>query len=131
MIKNALQWTGIICFAIFVSACTSKAATSDEKQLTVNCCDSLTVYKMKVLELQEKVKKDSLFMAEQWNLVYRMADSLKLYEKTPLMTEELFLKVYRYKRLLYYYNICVKNSSQWQFYRGWSTRVFKGEEDKK
>jgi hypothetical protein len=40
------------------------------------------------------------------------------------MTEDNFIRCYKYERLLKYYRICKKNSSQWKYYKGWSSRVF-------
>ena len=43
-----------------------------------------------------------------------------------LMTKQNHAEVVNYERLLKYYKICKNNSSQWQFYKGWSIRVFEG-----
>ena len=121
--------------AFFACSCLPKSLPVVEEK--VNYADSLLVCKDKVAELQAKVTKDSLFRIEQLTLVYDMAeqikvlnDSLKRFEKTPLMNEELFLKVYRYERILYYWNITVRNPSQKVFLNGWINRVLSGEEDK-
>lgn len=61
--------------------------------------------------------------------VLTLQDSCTLLRNRPLMTVEHFLTLYRYDRLYKYYKICKGNPSQWKYYKGWSTRVFEGEEE--
>jgi hypothetical protein len=56
--------------------------------------------------------------------IKQLNDSIATLNKKPLMTKEQFIKLYKYESLLKYYKICKNNSSQWVYYRGWSTRVF-------
>jgi hypothetical protein len=37
---------------------------------------------------------------------------------------QLFIKAYKYDRLVKYYAICKRKPSQWKYYKGWSIRVF-------
>lgn len=45
-----------------------------------------------------------------------------------LMTKQNHLEIVNYERLLKYYRICKNNPSQWIFYKGWSIRVFEGDQ---
>ncbi len=117
--------------------CTAKKQPLAVKKSETHC-DSLGIYKVWLKEVRTQIEADSVMQIAQSQLIEQLAsqnhvyqDSLYLFRKTPLMNEDLFLKVYRYERLLYYYNIIVRNSSQKAYWWGWSSRVFKGEEDKK
>jgi len=56
--------------------------------------------------------------------VQLLNESIVKLNQRPLMTSQQFIILYKYDRLLKYYRICLKNSSQWKFYKGWSIRVF-------
>lgn len=130
-------WSIILFFiwSIYIGfSCTSGSLV--KKDIYADCIDSLSIYKQTIFELQQKIDEDSVLLLKKVDSINKiivenknLKDSIISLNKKPLMTEELFLQTYRYKRLKYYYDICQRNSSQWQFYRGWSTRVFKGEED--
>jgi hypothetical protein len=51
-------------------------------------------------------------------------DSIVKLNQRAFMTTRQFVILYKYDRLLKYYRICVKNQSQWKYYKGWSIRVF-------
>ena len=83
-----------------------------------------TVLKVDYLKLQDSietlnVKIDSLHLENE-----TLADSIEDLLLRPLMTSEQFLQLYKYERLNKYYRICVKNPTQWKYYKGWSIRVF-------
>ena len=42
----------------------------------------------------------------------------------PVMTSAQFVRLYKYDRLLKYYQICKRKPTQWKYYKGWSIRVF-------
>ena len=51
-------------------------------------------------------------------------DSIVKLNQRVVMTAAQFIEIYKYERLEKYYKICVKNPSQWVYYKGWSIRVF-------
>lgn len=54
-------------------------------------------------------------------------DSVNKLNNRPLMTKQQYLDLYKYERLLKYYNICKSRPVNWKYYKGWSTRVFEGD----
>jgi hypothetical protein len=68
-------------------------------------------------ENERIVKNDSIRL---------LADSVVKLNARPLMTEQQFLDLFKYERLLKYYKICKARPVNWKYYRGWSTRVFEG-----
>lgn len=81
---------------------------------------------------------DSAFGSKQSYVVASLQDSIKYLNgsirflndsivklnQRPLMTEDQFIRVYKYERLYKYYQICANKPSQWVYYKGWSIRVF-------
>lgn len=51
-------------------------------------------------------------------------DSIAKLNKRTTINSAQFVALYKYERLYKYYRICVKNPSQWKYYKGWSIRVF-------
>ena len=69
---------------------------------------------LKELQNIDSIKSDSLVL---------LKDSiLKL--KSPSMTEEQFVKLYKYESLYKYYRIVINNPSQKKYFWGWSKRTF-------
>lgn len=46
------------------------------------------------------------------------------YNKKHKENVQLFVKAYKYDRLVKYYTICKRKPKQWKYYKGWSIRVF-------
>ena len=90
------------------------------------------------IPLKEIIHKDSISINEYESLLsdYYMLDSInkdsiKILRNTidtlkakPIMSEEQFLKIYKYESLYKYYKIVMNNPSQKKFFWGWSKRVF-------
>lgn len=72
-----------------------------------------------------RILNDSLECAREDNVI--LSDSIEDLLIRPMMTPEQFIQLYKFERLEKYYKICTKNPSQWKYYKGWSSRVFKGE----
>ena len=53
-----------------------------------------------------------------------LKDSIVKLNKRAVMTNEQFIKLFKYEQLYKYYRICKKKPSQWKYYKGWSTRTF-------
>ena len=70
---------------------------------------------LKELQEMDSIKSDSI--AKLNNII----DSLKA---KPMMSQEQFLKLYKYESLYKYYRIVVNNPSQKKFFCGWSKRTF-------
>ena len=64
---------------------------------------------------QKPVKRDSIAI---------LKDSIVRLNQRPVMTEAQFVRLYKYDRLLKYYQICKRKPTQWKYYKGWSIRVF-------
>ena len=75
----------------------------------------LFVSQLNELQKSDSIKSDSI---SKLNIII---DSLKA---KPMMSEEQFLKIYKYESLYKYYKIVINNSSQKKFFWGWSKRVF-------
>lgn len=70
---------------------------------------------LKELQEMDSIKSDSI------SKLNNIIDSLKA---KPIMSQEQFLKLYKYESLYKYYRIVVNNPSQKKFFWGWSKRVF-------
>ena len=70
---------------------------------------------LKELQEMDSIKGDSI------TKLNNIIDSLKA---KPIMSQEQFLKLYKYESLYKYYRIVVNNPSQKKFFWGWSKRVF-------
>ena len=57
-------------------------------------------------------------------LYVKANDSIKVLNRRTVMTSENFVELYKYERLLDYYERCKKNPVKWKSYKGWSIRVF-------
>ena len=53
-----------------------------------------------------------------------LKDSIVKLNKRPVMSSDQFVRLYKYDRLLKYYQICKRKPTQWKYYKGWSIRVF-------
>ena len=62
--------------------------------------------------------------ADMVQLTYELGDSIVRLNKRTVMSEADFIKIFKYDRLYKYYTLCKRNTTQWKFYKGWSTRVF-------
>lgn len=69
---------------------------------------------LKELQNMDSIKSDSLVL---------LKDSI-LKMKSPSMTEEQFIKLYKYESLYKYYRIVINNPSQKKYFWGWSKRTF-------
>lgn len=56
-------------------------------------------------------------------LYLKANDSIKILNRRTVMTTDDFVRLYKYDRLLDYYERCKKNPVKWKFYKGWSIRV--------
>jgi hypothetical protein len=65
--------------------------------------------------------KDSIQKISTSNVL--LSDSIVKLNKSVMNTNQ-FIEIYKYERLLKYYQICVNNPTQWAYYKGWSIRVF-------
>ena len=70
---------------------------------------------LKELREIDSLKSDSI------TKLNNIIDSLKA---KPIMSQEQFLKLYKYESLYKYYKIVINNPSQKKFFWGWSKRVF-------
>ncbi len=118
-----------IVFFLFIVSCFSCVPrVSRESQSTVDStayyrakCDTLTymvtTYEKYLVSYENQLrdKRDSIQV---------LTDSVVTLNDRPLMTKAQFLELYRYERLLKYYQICKNKPTQWKYYKGWSTRVF-------
>lgn len=80
--------------------------------------DSLTLISL-TYEKHLNIKSDSIRV---------LTDCVNKLNQRPLMTKAQYLDLYKYERLLKYYKICKARPVNWKYYRGWSTRVFEGED---
>ena len=69
---------------------------------------------LKELQNMDSIKSDSLVL---------LKDSISKI-KSPSITEEQFIKLYKYESLYKYYRIVINNPSQKKFFWGWSKRTF-------
>ena len=69
---------------------------------------------LKELHDMDSIKSDSLVL---------LKDSIARLN-SPSMTEEQFIKLYKYESLYKYYRIVINNPSQKKFFWGWSKRTF-------
>jgi hypothetical protein len=53
-----------------------------------------------------------------------LKDSIVKLNKRPIMTNDQFIKLYKYEQLYKFYLICKRKPSQWKYYAGWSRRTF-------
>lgn len=59
----------------------------------------------------------------QENQIAILQDSIYR-QSLKIMKKSQFIELYKYKRLLKYYNLCKKKPDYWKYYKGWSIRVF-------
>lgn len=69
---------------------------------------------LKELQKMDSIKSDSLVL---------LKDSISKMN-SPSMTEDQFIKLYKYESLYKYYRIVINNPSQKKFFWGWSKRTF-------
>ncbi|HZK67970.1 MAG TPA: hypothetical protein VFC36_00075 [Paludibacter sp.] len=70
-----------------------------------------------IVLLKDSITKLNCSLVQSW-------DSIAALNQRTIMTEAQFITLYKYDRLNKYYLICVKNPTQWKYYKGWSIRVF-------
>ena len=97
--------------------------------------DELQVLKDSVETLNMKVDRLTLmsltyetYLNIKSDSIRVLTDSVNKLNQRPLMTKAQFLDLYKYDRLLKYYKICKARPVNWKYYRGWSIRVFEGED---
>ncbi|MEA4981424.1 MAG: hypothetical protein VB066_01775 [Paludibacter sp.] len=103
--------------------------------------DQLQVLKDSVLSLNAKIDKLTFMVTtyENYLVAYEndrinnddsirlLIDSINELNSRPLMTKKQYIDLYKYERLLKYYNICKSRPVNWKYYKGWSIRVFEGD----
>ena len=124
------------CVFVGFVGCTSGKPVQNKQPIAQ--ADYLVVLKDSVAELNMKLDKLT-FMAstyEHYLVAYEnelltktdsitlLTDSVNKLNDRPLMTKQQFLDLYKYERLLKYYNICKARPVNWKYYKGWTTRVF-------
>lgn len=67
-------------------------------------------------------KKDSISLKN--DTISMLRDSIKVLNQRTI-TENQFIKLYKYESLYKYYRIVIHNPSQKKYFWGWSKRVFK------
>lgn len=95
--------------------------------------DALIEHKLKDQEFYIDILSDSCNnlvqeIQMQDSIIFQLQDSILVLQKN-IMTEENYIRAYKYERLLKYYRICKNNPSQWKYYKGWSIRVFENIEN--
>ncbi len=79
-----------------------------------------------ITNLQDSCKELNRQIVVRDSVILSLQDSIVVLRNNA-MTEENFIRAYKYERLYKYYRICKKDNSQWKYYRGWSIRVFENE----
>ncbi len=109
----------------------SKSVTTDDLQVLE---DSVTSLNLKLDQLTFLAATYETYLIAYENDCITKADSIRLLTDSvnklnnrPLMTKQQYLDLYKYERLLKYYNICKSRPVNWKYYKGWSTRVFEGD----
>lgn len=121
----------LLLFALFLLPCLFFSCSSDT--------DPIIEHKLKDQEFYIQILSDSCNdlvkeVQMQDSVIFVLSDSLlKLQDsiiafKKNAMSEENYIRAYKYERLLKYYKICKNNPSQWKFYKGWSIRVFENDD---
>lgn len=95
----------LICVGVFVSSFSMvRLIAKDQLIVAKSSYDSIKILNSQIANLQ---------------------DSISVLNQRPVMTSAQFIKIYKYERLEKYYKLCTKKPSQWKYYKGWSSRVFK------
>ena len=112
----------IIVSFLFVGCAMSYKYTEMQKRYAFLLkCDSINkseydflMQGLNELHYMDSIKSDSLVL---------LKDSIARLN-SPSMTEEQFVKLYKYESLYKYYRIVINNPSQKKFFWGWSKRTF-------
>lgn len=124
--KKLLFLFGLLLFNFFFFSCSKQQDPIIEHKLKdqefyigilSDSCNGL----VKELQLQDSIID---FLS---NSLFALKDSMAILKKNA-MSEDNYIRAYKYERLLKYYKICKNNPSQWKFYKGWSIRVFENDD---
>lgn len=121
----------LLLFALFLLPCLFFSCSSDTDPIIEHKLKDQEFY-IQILSdscndlVKEVQMQDSVIFVLSGSLL-KLQDSIIAFKKNA-MSEENYIRAYKYERLLKYYKICKKNPSQWKFYKGWSTRVFENDD---
>ena len=112
----------ICCISCQKSTSTSSVpVVSDSTACDKAKCDSLTFLATAYENHLVIYENDRNMLTDSVIMLNRSIEKLK---EQPVMTNDQFVRLYKYDRLLKYYQICKRKPTQWKYYKGWSIRVF-------
>lgn len=121
----------ILFFSMIMIGCSISGQKATSTSSVTNHVDSTAFYKAKCDTLAYMVSAYETAVVNYENnetglgkVIAELNDSIQKLNYRPLMTKEQFIELYKYDRLLKYYKICKRKSTQWKYYKGWSIRVF-------
>lgn len=113
-----------LMFSVFLCSCVASPNPFKRGEQGTVTSDSTAYYKAKCDSLTFMAATYEKYIVNYENQLQEMNDSIVKLNNRPLMTKQQFLDLYKYERLLKYYNLCKKKPVNWKYYKGWSTRVF-------
>jgi hypothetical protein len=123
----------LFIIVLITLSCNAQSPTPkfENSENVIKLNDSIKVLNQKLDTSYYMIRTyESALIVMQHSVTYQdstikaLSDSVYRLNLKPLMTSDYFLQLYKFDRLFKYYKICVKNPSQWKFYKGWTKRVF-------